>query len=248
MKDNVKHNLIMGVAFIAMALIAPVAFANNINQGGNDNIAQSQNGSNNFQNVGGIVGSGNNSPSVSSSAVAAPVTMNTNTASGGKADSFSASSSSSKASADSVNVNSTKQGQKQTNEGNALSVQQDYAAQKRNPVSTAFAAPLVAADDTCMGSTSVGGQGVGFGLSVGSTWQDGDCVRRKDARELHNMGYKGAGIALMCQNEAVAQAMEAAGTPCAGKPNLAPAAGRIASAPESVTTAPRYNVRAIDRY
>lgn len=89
-------------------------------------------------------------------------------------------------------------------------------AQKRNPVSTAFAAPLMATEDTCMGSSSVGGQGVGFGLSVGSTWQDADCVRRKDARELHNMGNKGAAIALMCQNANVAKAMKTAGTPCVG--------------------------------
>lgn len=101
------------------------------------------------------------------------------------------------------------------NSANENSASVHVAAKKRNPVSTAWAAPLVAADDTCMGSTSVGGQGIGFGLSVGSTWHDEDCVRRKDARELHNMGYKPAAIALMCQNDHVRQAMATAGTPCA---------------------------------
>lgn len=84
-------------------------------------------------------------------------------------------------------------------------------AQKRNPVNTAYAAPLTAAEDTCMGSTTAGAQGIGFGLSLGSTYQDEDCVRRKDARELHNMNHRGAAIALMCQSENVRTAMEQAG-------------------------------------
>lgn len=88
------------------------------------------------------------------------------------------------------------------------------AAQRRNPVATALAPPLTAADDTCMGSSSAGGQAVGFGLSVGSTWHDDDCVRRKDARELYNMGYKKASLALMCQSKQIEKAMKKAGTPC----------------------------------
>ena len=83
-------------------------------------------------------------------------------------------------------------------------------------MSTAYAAPLVSSDDTCMGSSTAGAQGVSFGVSLGSTWQDDDCVRRKDARELHNMGMKVAALALMCQNTNVAKAMAMAGTPCPG--------------------------------
>jgi len=118
-------------------------------------------------------------------------------------------------------------------------VTQNYQAQKRNPVSTAFTAPLVAAEDTCSGSSSVGGQAVGFGLSVGSTWKDGDCVRRKDARELHNMGQKVAALALMCQNADVAAAMSTAGTPCpGGEGKLAPAAGKpVRTAPAATNKA-----------
>jgi len=93
-------------------------------------------------------------------------------------------------------------------------VTNDFKAQKRNPVSTAYSGQLVAADDTCMGSTSAGAQAIGFGLSIGSTYQDSDCVRRKDARELHNMGLKDAGIALMCQNANVRKAMLASGHNC----------------------------------
>ena len=96
---------------------------------------------------------------------------------------------------------------------NSVTINGD-SAQKRAPVSTAFAAPLVAADDTCMGSSSAGAQGVGFGLSLGSTWQDQDCVRRKDSRELRAMGDADAAKALLCQSESVAAAYATVGKPC----------------------------------
>ena len=82
------------------------------------------------------------------------------------------------------------------------------------PVNSAYAPMLTAADDTCMGSSTAGAQGMTFGVSLGSTWHDGDCVRRKDARELHNMGHNVAAIALMCQNDAVRKAFEDAGEHC----------------------------------
>ena len=65
------------------------------------------------------------------------------------------------------------------------------------PVNTAYAPALTASEDTCMGSSSMGVQGMTFGLSTGSTWKDTDCVRRKNARELHNMGHKEVAIALL---------------------------------------------------
>ncbi len=100
---------------------------------------------------------------------------------------------------------------------NSLSINEE--AQRRNPVSTAWSAPLVAAEDTCMGSTSAGGQGVGFGLSLGSTWTDKDCVRRKNARELYNMGKKKVAITLLCHDAEIAQAFAESGDfSCPAKP------------------------------
>lgn len=78
--------------------------------------------------------------------------------------------------------------------------------------SSAYAPALTSGDDTCMGSTSVGGQGVGFGLSLGSTWEDEDCKRRKNARFLHNTGNTGIAITLMCQDDEVFEAVMIAGT------------------------------------
>ena len=88
-------------------------------------------------------------------------------------------------------------------------------AQKRNPVSMAYAAPLTSGMDTCMGSSSAGAQGIGFGISLGTTWTDKNCVNLKNARELASMGYGAAAVQLMCLNDNVRKAMKAAGTPCA---------------------------------
>ena len=35
-----------------------------------------------------------------------------------------------------------------------------------------------------MGSTSLGGSGIGFGGTIGTTWRDRECIRRLHAREL----------------------------------------------------------------
>lgn len=103
------------------------------------------------------------------------------------------------------------QGQLATTGDQSVSV----AAQKRNPVSTAFAAPLVAGgSDVCFGSKSVGVQAIGFGLSGGATEVDPSCVRRLDARELRAMGYVSVARALLCQDVNTAKAFKAAGDAC----------------------------------
>jgi hypothetical protein len=211
---------LLATAAVIMVAIAPFAFADSLNQSGAGNVAQ--------QDVGNttIIGNGNNSPGSNSPSVSAT---------GGKASARSSSSSTATANSRNTNTNRQVQGQIQGQAQKATSSVRSSGnssnsyvaeAQARNPVNTAFAAPLVAADDTCMGSSSAGGQGVGFGLSLGTTWHDEDCVRRKDARELHNMGQKKAALALLCQSDHVAAAMAAAGTECPGRVEaLAPAAG-----------------------
>lgn len=190
---------------------------------GNNNDVNQINGNNNVLSTGaGAFGSSSN---VSSTNVNTAVGGTGGSATARSGDSNSAvigsGNSSIRDSGNSRSTSSASQGQFQTqnssvrdsgNSANTNSV--NVAAQKRNPVSTAYSGPLVAADDTCMGSTSAGAQAIGFGLSVGSTWQDPDCVRRKDARELHNMGLKDVGVALMCQNANVRKAMAATGHFC----------------------------------
>lgn len=103
-------------------------------------------------------------------------------------------------------------------------------AQKRNPVSTAYAAPLVTSDETCAYSTSVGAQFIGTGFSAGSTHEATNCVRLKNSRELERKGFKKASIALLCLNNEVREAMEQESTPCPAKASvklgaLSPAGG-----------------------
>lgn len=92
-----------------------------------------------------------------------------------------------------------------------VSVDTNY---QRAPVNTAYAASLYATEDTCMGSSSAGAQGITFGLSFGTTWRDQNCQRLKNSRQLVALGYHRAATALMCQDDNVRDAMAQAGTPC----------------------------------
>lgn len=97
-----------------------------------------------------------------------------------------------------------------------------YQAQARNPVSSAWAAPLAASNGTCLGSASGGAQTVGFGFSFGSTKLDEGCNARYDSLHLQALGLRDAAIARICQVEANAKAIEASGGKCPTK--QAPAA------------------------
>ncbi len=119
--------------------------------------------------------------------------------------------------------NSSSGGNTQSNLGNnsttSVTVAGDtvtYEAQARNPVGTAYAAPLTASNGTCMGSTSGGAQGVSFGVSFGTTWADTSCDLRYDAEALRAAGLPKAAQVRLCQKPEIASAMEAAGTPCPG--------------------------------
>lgn len=105
----------------------------------------------------------------------------------------------------------------------AVSVEGDkgdlvYApAQERAPVATAYAAPLVSSNGTCMGSSSAGGQGAALGISFGTTWTDTNCDIRYDAEALRAAGMVDAARARLCQKAEIKDAMAAAGTPCVDK-------------------------------
>lgn len=69
--------------------------------------------------------------------------------------------------------------------------------------------------DTCMGSTSLGGSGMGVGVSIGTTWEDRNCNRRLYAREVASLtGDREAARAILCQDEDVRKAFEAVSRPC----------------------------------
>ena len=73
---------------------------------------------------------------------------------------------------------------------------------------------LITSNDTCMGSSSGGVAGPGFGVSLGSTWTDEQCKRLKMSRELWNKGMKAASLAMDCMDPAAKTALELTGTKC----------------------------------
>jgi hypothetical protein len=52
----------------------------------------------------------------------------------------------------------------------------------------------------CMGGTQVGGSGVGFGFSVGTSWKDDECGLRETARSFQGIGLPGDAIAILCSS------------------------------------------------
>jgi len=84
---------------------------------------------------------------------------------------------------------------------------------------TVVAPGLAAAGvETCLGSTSAGLSVMGGGLTFGSTMVDSGCTIRLLARQLFAFGFQKAALALMCQDQRVAAAMDATGTPCPDAP------------------------------
>lgn len=150
------------------------------------------------------------------------------TAIAGASSSSSSSSNSSSGATSNSGGNTMTGGAHTSTQANSVTVNGDtvtYQAQERNPVNTAYAAPLTATNGTCMGSTSGGAQGAAFGISFGGTWTDTNCDIRYDAEALRAAGLPQAARARLCQKAEIAKAMEAAGTPCPGaKVAAAPAA------------------------
>lgn len=82
----------------------------------------------------------------------------------------------------------------------------------------AIGAPaLTTSNDTCMGSTSGGVAVAGFGLQLGSTWSDKNCLMLKNSREMWNMGFKAAALARMCMDDLNKEALELTGFVCPTK-------------------------------
>ena len=113
-------------------------------------------------------------------------------------------------------------------QGQSLSIDSHavYEAQARNPVATAIAPALTSSNDTCMGSTSVGASAANFGISFGSSWTDKNCLMLKNAREIWNMGFKGAALARLCMDDLNREALESTGINCPQRKQSGASAGR----------------------
>lgn len=84
-----------------------------------------------------------------------------------------------------------------------------YKEQKQAP---AVFAPSIAPTAPCMGGTSAGGSGTGFGLSFGTSWTDDECNTRETSRLFHSMGMTADALAVLCSS-----AYASAAPSCAGK-------------------------------
>jgi hypothetical protein len=105
---------------------------------------------------------------------------------------------------------------------------------------TVVAPGLTAAGiETCLGSAAGGLSLMGGGFTFGSTRVDEGCTIRLLARQLYAFGFQKAAVALMCQDEHVAAAMQTAGSPCPRAPGqaMAQASGQV-GAPSRVSALP----------
>lgn len=204
--------------------------------GGNATVAGSGNSSN-VNNLGQNQGQ-NQGQSQGQVAFTGPSTSTSGANSSSNSSSFSNSNSSSGGNTMVGGANSNTSNTNVTVEGDKVT----YEAQKRDPVSTAYSAPLTTSNGTCMGSTSAGAQGVGFGVSFGSTWTDTSCDLRYDVEALRAAGLHGAARERLCQKPEIAKAMEAAGTPCKST-KTAKAAGSVQVAEKVEYTDPIVRAR-----
>lgn len=103
------------------------------------------------------------------------------------------------------------------NAGNAQSITFNSNASDRLKTVPQVYAPALSTTltETCMGSTSGGLSVMGIGGTLGTTWNDAQCVRRLNAREMaQTFGDREAARALLCQDADVASAYEAVGQDC----------------------------------
>jgi len=63
----------------------------------------------------------------------------------------------------------------------------------------------------CMGSSTVGGAGVGFGFSVGSSWTDDECGIRETSRSFSGLGKTDDALKVLCTSKYAAAAPSCAG-------------------------------------
>jgi hypothetical protein len=63
----------------------------------------------------------------------------------------------------------------------------------------------------CMGSSTVGGAGVGFGFSVGSSWTDDECGIRETSRSFSGLGKGEDALKVLCTSKYAAAAPSCAG-------------------------------------
>lgn len=110
------------------------------------------------------------------------------------------------------------------NSDQSVTVQGDNYEARRIPVATAYA-PNIAPTAVCMGTSSAGAQGVTFGISVGTSWTDDNCMLLEQVRTVAAViGDREIAAEMMCDVKAYAAARARAGKPCGQQQGVAQAA------------------------
>lgn len=100
------------------------------------------------------------------------------------------------------------------NSDQSVTVQGDNYDAPRIPVATAYA-PNIAPTAVCMGSSSAGAQGVTFGVSLGTSWTDDNCMLLEQVRTVASViGDREIAAEMMCEVKAYKEARARAGKPC----------------------------------
>lgn len=53
----------------------------------------------------------------------------------------------------------------------------------------------------CMGSSHIGGSGVGFGIGIGTSWTDDECGIRETSRSFSGIGLKDDAVSILCSSK-----------------------------------------------
>lgn len=214
------------VATAALALICQPAFAQDITNSPNS----AASGSNSAANSGSVSNASNGGVTIG------PIDSSSRTNSQSNSDAVSGSISGSESHGGSANAasnaitgpstaNATTGAATSTNDGN----EQNITFNSTNPdsiktVPQVYAPALTTTlSETCMGSSSGGASGLGWGVTLGSSWRDDECVRRLTARELaQTLGDQEAARAVLCGSLDVYDAYERVGRPCPKSPRYKP--------------------------
>lgn len=149
------------------------------------------------------------------------------------------------------NGNGNGNGSNNTVSGGTSSSALNFRGRQQAP---AIVAPGLAAAgiESCLGSTSVGGAGPGFGVTIGSTTTDRGCNLRLYSRTLYALGHRVAATQILCNDPDVAQALLAEGVQCrvgvgAEVQQAAGGMAAVASADRGSDLAGEYDVDAAER-
>lgn len=110
------------------------------------------------------------------------------------------------------------------NSAQSVNVGGDQFTMPQLPVATAYA-PNIAPTAVCMGASSAGVQGMSFGLSLGSSWTDSNCMFLEKVRTVAvAMNDLSTAAEMMCGDEQYREARARTGHPCGSTAALASSA------------------------